>query len=179
MFGLDRITTDPNIMGGQAGIRGLRISVSLIVNLVTNGLTVAQIIDEYPDLEPEDIWQAVQYASWAVDDEVLPPLGTSAIIATLPQERVAEVYDFARFLRTQVTPPSPIAEDTTDDWLYDSEEQLQAEDAVWDGFYARHREKLSALRAAARAEITAGTTEPVLGHHTTGSLADSWESCDE
>lgn len=75
MFGLDRITTDPNIMGGQAGIRGLRISVSLIVNLVTNGLTVAQIIDEYPDLEPEDIWQAVQYASWAVDDEVLPPPG--------------------------------------------------------------------------------------------------------
>ena len=82
----------------------------------------------------------------------------AAIIAALPPERAAEVYDFARFLQAQKAPPSPIAEET-DDWLNDSEEQLQAEDAVWDGFYATHRDKFLALREAARAEINAGTTE--------------------
>jgi uncharacterized protein (DUF433 family) len=78
MFGFDRITADPNIMGGKACIRGMRISVSLIVNLVANGLTVSQIIDEYPDLEPEDIRQALQYASWATEDAVLAPMGAAA-----------------------------------------------------------------------------------------------------
>ena len=62
MFGFDRITHDPNIFGGKACIRGMRISVSLIVNLVANGMTVEEIIDEYPDLEPEDIQQALRYA---------------------------------------------------------------------------------------------------------------------
>jgi uncharacterized protein (DUF433 family) len=49
MFGLDRITTNPNLLGGKACIRGMRISVSLIVNLVANGMSTAEIIDEYPD----------------------------------------------------------------------------------------------------------------------------------
>ena len=62
MFGFDRITYDPNILGGRACIRGMRISVSLIVNLVANGMTVEEIIDEYPDLEPADIQQALRYA---------------------------------------------------------------------------------------------------------------------
>jgi uncharacterized protein (DUF433 family) len=61
MFGFDRITSDPNILGGRACIRGMRISVSLIVNLVANGMTVEEIIVEYPDLEPEDIRQALRY----------------------------------------------------------------------------------------------------------------------
>jgi len=60
MFGFDRITYDPNILGGRACIRGMRISVSLIVNLVANGMTVEEIIDEYPDLEREDIQQALR-----------------------------------------------------------------------------------------------------------------------
>ena len=68
MFELDRITADPGVMGGKACIRGMRISVSLVVNLVANGMTAPEIIDDYPDLEPEDIRQALQYASWAVDD---------------------------------------------------------------------------------------------------------------
>lgn len=51
MFGFDRITSDPNILGGKACIRGMRISVSLIVNLVANGMTIKEILDEYPDLE--------------------------------------------------------------------------------------------------------------------------------
>ena len=63
MFGLERITADPEILGGKACIRGMRISVSLIVNLVANGMTAQEIIDEYPDLEPQDIRQALQYAA--------------------------------------------------------------------------------------------------------------------
>ena len=55
MFGFDRITFDPNILGGKACIRGMRISVSLVINLVANGMSVQEIIDEYPDLQPEDV----------------------------------------------------------------------------------------------------------------------------
>ncbi len=62
MFGFDRITHDPDILGGKACIRGMRIPVSLIVNLVANGMTVEEILKEYPDLEPEDIRQALRYA---------------------------------------------------------------------------------------------------------------------
>ena len=68
MFGFDRITADPQILGGKACIRGMRISVSLIVNLVANGMTTEDIIREYPDLEPEDIRQALHYAAWATED---------------------------------------------------------------------------------------------------------------
>lgn len=58
---LDRITFDPQVMGGKACIRGMRISVSLIVNLVANGVSVQEILKEYPDLESEDVRQALQY----------------------------------------------------------------------------------------------------------------------
>ena len=68
MFGLDRITFDPDVLGGKACIRGMRMSVSLIVNLVANGMTVDEIIEEYPDLEPGDIQQALRYAAWAAED---------------------------------------------------------------------------------------------------------------
>lgn len=74
MFGFDRITADPETLGGKAVIRGMRISVSLIVNLVANGMTPAEIIDEYPDLEPEDIRQALQYAAWTADDTMHAPV---------------------------------------------------------------------------------------------------------
>lgn len=59
----DRITVDPNLMGGRACIRGMRITVSLILNLVANGMTTEQILDDYPYLEPEDIQQALRYAA--------------------------------------------------------------------------------------------------------------------
>jgi uncharacterized protein (DUF433 family) len=78
MFGFDRITHDPDILGGKACIRGMRISVSLIVNLVANGMTVEEIVDEYPDLEPEDIQQALRYAAWAAEDTVYVPAGVPA-----------------------------------------------------------------------------------------------------
>ena len=63
MLGFDRITFDPNILGGKACIRGMRISVSLIVNLVADGMTAPQIVAEYPDLEEEDVAQALKYAA--------------------------------------------------------------------------------------------------------------------
>ena len=77
MLGFDRITFDPNILGGKACIRGMRISVSLIVNLVANGMTAPQIVAEYPDLEEEDIAQALKYAAWVSDDLFLPATETA------------------------------------------------------------------------------------------------------
>ena len=78
MFGFDRITFDPNILGGKACIRGMRISVSLVINLVANGMSVQEIIDEYPDLQPEDVEQSLRYAAWTVDDTIYFPTGVAA-----------------------------------------------------------------------------------------------------
>jgi len=69
-----RITFDKEIMGGQACIRGMRIPVSLVINLVANGMTSDEIIKEYPDLEPDDIKEALQYASWLAKEELHPAL---------------------------------------------------------------------------------------------------------
>lgn len=78
MSELDRITFNPNILGGKACIRGMRISVSLIVNLVANGMTFDEILIEYPDLETDDIKQALHYAARAADDIVFTPTGLTA-----------------------------------------------------------------------------------------------------
>lgn len=70
------LQTRPNIQsqchGGKACIRGMRITASLVVNLVANGMTVDEILLEYPDLEPEDIRQALSYASALANEEVHP-----------------------------------------------------------------------------------------------------------
>ncbi|MEN6336015.1 MAG: DUF433 domain-containing protein [Phycisphaerales bacterium] len=63
MLEFDRITFDPKVMGGKACIRGMRITVSLIVNLVANGMSVEDIVKAYPYVEQEDIRQALQYAA--------------------------------------------------------------------------------------------------------------------
>ncbi|RMH82022.1 MAG: DUF433 domain-containing protein [Calditrichaeota bacterium] len=68
--GFDRITFDPNVMGGRACIRGMRVTVSLILNLVANGMSVEEIIEAYPYLEPEDIHQALRYAAWLAEEMV-------------------------------------------------------------------------------------------------------------
>lgn len=73
---LDRITFDPHLLGGRACIRGMRISVSLIVNLVANGMSTEQILREYPALEAEDIRQALQYAAVLANEEIHPLTGT-------------------------------------------------------------------------------------------------------
>lgn len=69
---LDRITFDRHIMAGKACIKGMRIPVSLILNLVGNGKPNEEILEEYPDLESEDIRQSLLYASWLAEEEVYP-----------------------------------------------------------------------------------------------------------
>jgi len=68
----DRITFDPNVMGGRACIRGMRVTVSLIVNLVANGMREEDIITAYPYLQSDDIHQALQYAAWLAEETVHP-----------------------------------------------------------------------------------------------------------
>ncbi|WP_416212688.1 DUF433 domain-containing protein [Nostoc sp. DedQUE04] len=70
MLGLERITFDPSIMAGQACIRGMRIPVSLVVNLVAYGKSTEEILEEYPDLEAEDIRQSLLYAAWLTQERV-------------------------------------------------------------------------------------------------------------
>ncbi len=72
MQGLDRITFDPKIMGGRACIRGMRITVALVLNLLAGGMTTEEIIRDYPYLEPEDIRQVLLYANWLADERILP-----------------------------------------------------------------------------------------------------------
>jgi uncharacterized protein (DUF433 family) len=66
----DRITVDPNIMNGRPCIRGMRLQVSLILNLVANGMTTEEIIKAYPYIEPEDILQCLRYAAWLAEDRI-------------------------------------------------------------------------------------------------------------
>ena len=72
MTGFDRITFDPNVMGGRACIRGMRITVSLVVNLVANGMSIDEIVEAYPYLEPDDVKQALQYVSWLAEEAIYP-----------------------------------------------------------------------------------------------------------
>ena len=70
MTQFNRITFDPDIMGGRACIRGMRLTVSLILNLISNGLTAQDIVKEYPYLEEEDVRQSLQYAAWLADETI-------------------------------------------------------------------------------------------------------------
>ena len=70
MLGLERITFDPEVKGGRACIRGLRITVSLILNLIASGMREAEILEAYPYLEPEDLQAALKYAAWLADESV-------------------------------------------------------------------------------------------------------------
>ena len=70
MKGLERITFDPNIMGGRACIRGMRIPVSVIVKQIAHGASRAEVLADYPDLEQEDVLQALEYAAWLSQEEI-------------------------------------------------------------------------------------------------------------
>jgi uncharacterized protein (DUF433 family) len=70
--GFDRITSEPDKLGGRPAVRGLRISVALIVNLVANGSSVEEILEDYPLLEAEDIRQALLFAGALATEEVHP-----------------------------------------------------------------------------------------------------------
>lgn len=66
----DRLTVDANTMNGKPCIRGMRIQVSLILNLVANGMSTEEVIKAYPYIEPEDISQCLRYASWLAEDRI-------------------------------------------------------------------------------------------------------------
>lgn len=69
---LDRITRDPLVMGGRPCIRGMRITVGTVVGMVASGHSTGEILEHYPDLEAEDIRQALCYAAWRVMEMEVP-----------------------------------------------------------------------------------------------------------
>ncbi len=72
MPSLDRITRNPEIMGGKPCLRGMRVTVGVIVGLVASGRTHAEILAAYPYLQEEDIRQALAYAAWRVEEVEVP-----------------------------------------------------------------------------------------------------------
>jgi uncharacterized protein (DUF433 family) len=68
----ERITVDPELMGGVPCIRGMRIPVATVVSMVADGMTSAEILDALPDLEAEDVREALRYAAEAVQERELP-----------------------------------------------------------------------------------------------------------
>ncbi len=71
-----RITVDPHRMGGVPCLRSLRIPVATIVAMIADGMNEQQILEAYPDLEPDDIREAIHYAAEAVRERELPLTGT-------------------------------------------------------------------------------------------------------
>jgi uncharacterized protein (DUF433 family) len=65
---MDRITQQPEVMGGKACIRGMRVTVGMIVGQVGAGHTIDEILADYPYLEREDILQALRYAAWRAEE---------------------------------------------------------------------------------------------------------------
>jgi uncharacterized protein (DUF433 family) len=73
MESMDRITINPEVMVGKPVIKGTRITVQLIVQLLANGVTEAELLNDYPDLNKEDIKAALLYASECLGrEEVIP-----------------------------------------------------------------------------------------------------------
>ena len=64
MESLERITRDPNVMGGKACVRGMRVTVGMIVGQIGAGRSIEQLLTDYPYLEREDVMQALRYAAW-------------------------------------------------------------------------------------------------------------------
>jgi len=67
-----RITIEPEGMGGVPCIRGLRIPVATVVGMIANGMSEKEILDAYPDLETDDIREALRYAAEAVKERQIP-----------------------------------------------------------------------------------------------------------
>ena len=70
----DRITVDPDLMGGVPTLRGLRIPVATVVSMVADGMSVAEILDDLPDLEHDDVLQALRFAAESVRERQMPLL---------------------------------------------------------------------------------------------------------
>ena len=68
----NRITFDPNVMGGKPCVRGMRVTVGTIVGLIASGATSEEILADYPYLEAEDIRAALSYAAWRSEEIDVP-----------------------------------------------------------------------------------------------------------
>ena len=65
---LDRITQQPDVMGGKACVRGMRVTVGMIVGQIGVGHSIEALLNDYPYLEREDIMQALRYAAWRAEE---------------------------------------------------------------------------------------------------------------
>jgi uncharacterized protein (DUF433 family) len=68
----DRITQQPGMVGGKACIRGMRVTVGMLVGQVGAGRSIEEILIDYPYLEREDILQALRYAAWLAEEREIP-----------------------------------------------------------------------------------------------------------
>jgi uncharacterized protein (DUF433 family) len=69
---LDRITQSHEIMGGRACIRGMRVTVGMVVGQIAAGHSIEEVLAEYPYLERDDVLQALRYAAWRAEERELP-----------------------------------------------------------------------------------------------------------
>jgi len=72
MAQLDRITQDPGVMGGKPCIRGMRVTVGMIVGQIGAGHSIEEVLADYPYLEREDVLQALRYAAWLAEEREVP-----------------------------------------------------------------------------------------------------------
>ncbi|MGH3267028.1 MAG: DUF433 domain-containing protein, partial [Trebonia sp.] len=96
----DRITMDPGVLGGKPCVRGLRMSVGMIVQMVAAGKSVSQIVDEYPYLEAEDVRQALEYSA-ALAERIssgAPALGVRFLVDASPRRSGCKVRPAAACL---------------------------------------------------------------------------------
>ena len=68
MAQLDRITQQPDVMGGKACIRGMRVTVGMVLSQIGAGHSVEEVLADFPYLEREDILQAIRYAAWRAEE---------------------------------------------------------------------------------------------------------------
>ena len=68
MTQFDRITLDPAVMGGKPCVRGMRVTVGMIVSQIAAGRTFEEVLSDYPYLDREDVLQALRYAAWLAED---------------------------------------------------------------------------------------------------------------
>lgn len=68
MVQLDRITQQPEVMGGKACIRGMRVTVGMLVSQIGAGHSIDEVLADYPYLEREDVMQALRYAAWRAEE---------------------------------------------------------------------------------------------------------------
>ncbi|TRZ74816.1 MAG: DUF433 domain-containing protein [Deltaproteobacteria bacterium] len=74
---MDRITANPDVMVGKPTIRGMRITVEQLLKALANGITTDQLLEDYPELEKEDIRAVLLYASRLVDEERVYAVGSN------------------------------------------------------------------------------------------------------